>query len=92
MRTKALWCPSLCLRFATIFCLTPALVLAQEAPDAAKKTIETQAQGDSANPTPNGDGFPSLSDIVVSADEGVPVSYPGGRDQIDQETLDMYAD
>lgn len=36
--------------------------------------------------------YPSLDEIVVSAERGVPLTYAGGRDTIEPETLEKYPD
>ncbi|MCA8977845.1 MAG: TonB-dependent receptor [Planctomycetes bacterium] len=36
--------------------------------------------------------IPTLDTVVISADEGVPTNYPGGRDIVDADTIATYPD
>jgi len=60
---------------------------ADEAQSDAKAEAERLAKAsDEANP------YPLPGEIVVSASDGVPLTYAGGRDIIDDETMSRYPD
>jgi len=78
------------LRIAAFAAVLPAASPAQDrdaqaAPEAAQATAHEEAPADARQ-------YPALNEIVVSDERGVPLAYPGGRDQVDEETLETYVD
>ncbi|HTF89118.1 MAG TPA: TonB-dependent receptor [Planctomycetota bacterium] len=68
----------------------------QPAVAAATKNTSGESQAPASPQTPaeqkDKSGHTILDTVVVTAEEGVPLTYPGGRDVIDAETKDKYPD
>ena len=70
--------------------LIPLLVLAQSLPPSTPAQEQPQKPADQEPAAPQKTA--TLETIVVTAERGVPLSYPGGRDVIEPETKDTYPD